>query len=237
MIPARGSYNFSVNVDGTTSGALTLSGNFTTAEEVREALQTTINNDATLKGAKLAVDVTIGGSGEFVLTSRQYGTASKVQMITADADLTTATGLATTSTSTLGVDVAGSINGTSAFGSGDVLLPKIDTDPYGLNLSVREGASGAFTFSFSRGLAGDVSNLIDSFLKNNGAIKSREDSINRQLTGLETDQENLDRKMEIFERRLTEQYLAMERIISSFQTTGNSLDGILDRLPFTASNN
>lgn len=232
-----GDYDFSVNVDGTTSGSLTLSGNFTTAEEMREAVQSLINNDETLKAAKVAVDVTIGGSGEFVITSREYGATSQVQMITAGADFTTATGLETASVSTVGIDVSGLINGDSAFGSGNVLLPKVDSDPYGLNLTVREGASGAFSFTFSRGLAGDVSNLIDSFLKNNGAIKSREDSINRQLTGLESAQEELDRKMEIFERRLTEQYLAMERIISSFQVTGDSLTGILDRLPFTAKNN
>lgn len=232
-----GSYGFSVNVDGTPSGALTLSGNFTTAEEAREALQAAINNDSALKEAKLAVDVTIGGSGEFVITSRQFGAASKVEMITADADLTTALGLSTASVSTAGADVAGTINGKSAFGAGEILLPPIDSDPYGLNLTVRENASGAFTFTYSRGLADSLSKLIDSFLQTNGAIQAREQSINEQITGLESDQEDLDRKMEIFERRLTAQYLAMEQIISSFQTTGNSLDGILDRLPFTASNN
>jgi flagellar hook-associated protein 2 len=235
-VASPGDYTFSVTVDGITSGELTLSGSFATADDLRTEMQSLINNDATLKESKSFVDVIIETGGEFKLASREFGTNSKVALATSGADFATASGLSTLSVSTSGTDATGTINGDAAFGSGNVLLPKIDTDPYGLNLTVRAGApAGDFNFTYSKGFAGEMTALFDSFLSNNGVIKVREDSLTSQLEGITEDQTNLDRKMTIYESRLTQQYLAMERIISSFQTTGDSFTGLVDRLPFTAA--
>jgi flagellar hook-associated protein 2 len=229
-----GDFTFSVEVDGVTSEELTLSGNFSTADELRSALQALINNDDTLKTSKAFVDVVVEPGGEFTLTSRQFGSTSNVSIAANGADFSTATNLSTSSVSTSGRDVAGTINGEAAFGAGEVLLPAIDTDPYGLNLSVREGASGVFDFTFSQGFAGELTKLIDSFLSSSGTIKARETSLNKDLEGIDVAQETLDRKMTKYESRLSLQFLAMERIVASFKTTGDSLTGIVDRLPFTA---
>jgi flagellar hook-associated protein 2 len=83
-------------------------------------------------------------------------------------------------------------------------------------------------------MGGQLTNLIDQFLARDGAIASREDNIDKQLDRVSTDREDLDRRMEKYESRISAQFLAMERIISSLNSTGSSLDGILDRLPFTA---
>jgi flagellar hook-associated protein 2 len=235
-VASPGDYTFSVTVDGVTSGELTLSGSFATADDLRTEMQSLINNDATLKESQAFVDVVIEAGGEFKLASREFGTASKVAITTSGADFTAASGLSTLSVSTSGTDATGTINGDAAFGSGNVMLPKIDTDPYGLNLTVRAGApAGDFSFTFSKGFAGELSALFDSFLSSTGVIKTREDSINNQLDGIEDDQVSLDRKMTVYSNRLTQQYLAMENIISSFQATADSLTGLVDRLPFTAT--
>jgi flagellar hook-associated protein 2 len=145
-------------------------------------------------------------------------------------------GTGSTLTATEGQDVQGTINGIAAFGAGNVLLPELGSDAYGLNLSIRPGATaeGEFTIGFSRGMGGQLTNLIDQFLARDGAIASREDNIDKQLDRVSTDREDLDRRMEKYESRISAQFLAMERIISSLNSTGSSLDGILDRLPFTA---
>lgn len=232
-----GDYTFSVTVDGVTSGELTLSGSFTTADDLRTEMQSLINNDTTLKAAKAFVDVVIENGGEFKLASREFGAASKVSIAASGAEFAASSGLSTSSVSTNGTDAVGTINGTAAFGSGNVLLAKINTDPYGLNLTVRAGApADDFSFTYSKGFAGELSALFDSFLSSTGVIKTREDNINNQLDGIDDDQVTLDRKMTVYSDRLTQQYLAMERIISSFQSTGDSLTGLVDRLPFTATN-
>ena len=237
MDTSVGDYSFTVDVNGSTSDTLSLSGTYNTAEDFRSALQSLINNDETIKAAGTLVDVVIETGGEFKIQSREYGSTSKVSFTVAGVEFEAATGLGTSATKTTGVDAAGTIGGGAAFGSGNVLLPKIDTDPYGLNFTIREGASGSFDFSFSRGFAGELSLLVDKFLSKTGVIQTRETNLNTQVDDIADDQTELDRKMSLYETRLTEQYLAMERIIASFQTTGDSLTGILDRLPFTASKN
>ncbi|WP_286239998.1 flagellar filament capping protein FliD [Neptuniibacter halophilus] len=230
--------SFKITVDGTKSDTITLTGSYSTIDEVRADLQSLINGDSNLSASNIAVDVAYdSATDQFTFTSRSYGTSSTVQFDSADfgADIAE---LGFADFSDTGVNVAGTINGEAGFGSGNVLLPKIDTDPYGLNLTIGENAVAAGTVSigFSRGFAGELENLINSFLSSSGSIQLREDNIGDSLEGITEDREELDRKMEKLELRLYSQFLAMERIVSSFQSTGNQLDGILDRLPFTASN-
>jgi len=108
-----------------------------------------------------------------------------------------------------------------------------------LNFTVREGAAavGSSTFSFSRGFAGEMNKIIGDFLASSGPISSREASLRDQLDDVSDDREALDRRIEKYEERVSAQFFAMERIISSLNSTGSALDGILERLPFTASKN
>ena len=231
-------YTFSVSVDGTSTEPLTLEGNFTTADELRSALQSLINNDENIKAANIGVDVQVDDAGIISLVSREFGNASNVSISANGDDFASATGLSTTSSRTSGTNVAGTINGVAAFGSGNILLPAVSSDAYGINLTIKEGAIGDHTINFSRGLASELSLLVDSFLDDStGAISMREDNINEQIDGIADDQEDLDRRMTMFEERLTSQFTAMEAIISSLQTTGDSLSSLFDTLPNTASSN
>ncbi len=232
-------YAFKITVDGVKSEDIVLSGSYSSADEVKADLQAMINGDANLKKVNAAVDVGYSG-GAFTFTSRSYGASSEIKIETADfTNATKAAELGLAALSDNGVNAAGTIDGKAAFGSGNILLPEIGSDPYGLNFTIGENAvaAGTITTTFSRGLAGELSVLIESFLSNTGTIKNREDSINDSLDGITEDREELDRKLEKMEIRLYNQFLAMERIVSSFQSTGSQLDGILDRLPFTASKN
>ena len=74
-----------------------------------------------------------------------------------------------------------------------------------------------------------------NFLAKDGAIDTRETSLNRDLTLVGDEREKLDTRMDRRFIQLQAQFLAMERIISSFQATGEQLNGLIDRLPFTAS--
>jgi flagellar hook-associated protein 2 len=233
---SAGDYSFKVSVNGTVSETITLTGTYNSAEEVRSELQSLINGDSTLKGIGAAVDVSYdSGSGSFTFTSREYGSTSEVSFSGVSADMGNL-GVTAGLTGTAGQDVAGTIDGVEGFGAGEVLLPALNTDAYGLNMTVRPGASseGAFSIGFSRGIGGELNNLISRFLASDGSIASREESIDKQLDNISNDREELDRRMASYEARVSAQFMAMEEIISSLNATSNSLDGILDRLPFTA---
>lgn len=237
---ADASYSFALTVDGTKSTTITLTGSYSSEDEVASALQALINGDVNIDNAGVGVDVSFDSlNNNFVFTSRSYGNSSSINFSSADFGVNAGQFGLVADYSDTGVDAEGTIAGEDAFGSGNILLPPIDSDAYGLNFTIGENAvaAGTVTTNFSRGFAGELNVLIDSFLGGSGSIQLREDNISDSLSEIADDQEELDRKMEKLEIRLTAQYLAMEQIISSFQSTGNQLDGILERLPFTATNN
>jgi flagellar hook-associated protein 2 len=231
-----GDNSFRISVNGTRSNLITLTGTYNSAEEMRAELQSLINGDERLKGVNAQVDVAYDeGTGQFSFTSRDYGKTSTVSFSDAGAHIGQL-GIRNDLIGSQGRDVQGTINGVEGFGAGEVLLPELGSPAYGLNFTVRPGASaeGAFTVNFSQGISGELGGLIDRFMAQGGAIASREENLGKQLDKVSVDREVLDRRMERYEARISAQFLAMERIISSLNGTSNSLDGILDRLPFTA---
>lgn len=226
-----GDYDFTITVNGTESGTISLSpGSYADYDALASHIQSQINADQTLKDNGADVTVTWDGA-EFVITSGNFGAKSSVSVTAVGADAADL-GLAA-GTSTAGKDTAGTVGGETGFGVGNVLLPKLDSDPYGLSFIVEAGATSS-TINFSRGFGGELSQLIDSFLESGGVFADREESLNTKLDALEDDEDQLDRRMEGFHERMMAQFQAMERIINSLNQSGDMLDGILDRLPFTA---
>lgn len=221
-----------LQVDGVSSIDLSLSGTYSSIEELAADLQSEINSNASFKEINAAVDVTVE-AGALKITSRSFGDSSKVQI--APGTGADALGLGAGSVSTDGVNAQGTINGVEAFGSSNILLPAVDSPAYGLNITVAEGTPvGDYSVSFTRGIAGDLSQLISSALADGGQIDNREKRIEQDKKELVVDQEDLDRKMTAYQDRLSAQFAAMERIVASLNSTKSQLDGLIDRLPFTA---
>jgi len=233
-------YTFKINVDGLESSSISLINTYNTAADVAAELEAKINADSTLSTAGAAVDVEYDTTNKrFIFNSRAGGTVSAISFASISNDMAEF-GISTTMGGTRGIDVAGTVNGIEGFGAGNVLLPDIESDAYGLNFSVRAGATAqsgsGFQVSFSRGMAGELSNLIDNFLSSTGVIESRESGIQTQLDRLGEDKTKLNTRMTTVSARLTAQFVTMERIVASLQDTGGQLEGLVDRLPFTASN-
>ncbi|EPJ45055.1 MAG: hypothetical protein OFPI_37950 [Osedax symbiont Rs2] len=88
--------------------------------------------------------------------------------------------------------------------------------------------------SFTRGVTGDLSNLISTMLGSEGAIGKKEELIGKQQAELVADQKDLDMASTAYQQRLSRQFIAMEKIISSLNQTKDQLTGLIDRLPLTA---
>lgn len=227
-------YSFAVKLDGNQSATITLPANKTYADGAAFAadIQSLINLDATIKAARATVNVSFDGD-KFTFGSDSYGASSNVEFTaasTAMADVGIAIGVGTA-----GKDVAGTIDGVAAFGYGNVLLPGIGSKAEGLSLLVQPGATSS-SINFTRGFAGSLTSLVNDFLKTSGLIKERETVITKDIARVATDTETLNRRSDAFRARLMAQFQAMESIVRSLNSTGNFLDGIVDRLPFTSKN-
>jgi len=232
-----GDFSFKVKVNGTESKTITLDDSYANPAEMAEDIQAQINSDSKVGGTGAAVDVVYDSlTGQFTLTSRSNGEKSGVIFTSVSAELAKL-GFSSSMLSITGKNVAGTVEGKAGFGSASVLLPPVGSASYGLNFIVQAGAEAAdpFEVSFSQGFAGSFNQIISQFLSKSGVIAAREDTMDGQLDDIDSDQDRLDSRMEKYEARLAAQYLAMEQIISSLNTTSSSLDGILERLPFTAA--
>lgn len=227
-------YTFVVEVNGTTSDTITIpTTTFADEDALAAQIQSLINGDENISDAGASVSVTYNGTG-FDITSSSYGSSSTVNISSASSDTSTLLGLADGS-GTEGTAAAGTIDGVTGFGSANVLLPALGEPGESLTLLIGESATSA-TVNFSRGFAGELERLIDSFLESDGVIATRTETLSDKLDTYDSDQDRLDRRIEAYEERLLNQFIAMERILSSLSTSGSFLDNLIDTLPFTSGN-
>jgi flagellar hook-associated protein 2 len=227
-------YSFTFSLDGVTSSSITLPSAkvYASGTELAADIQSLINLDSNINEVKANVAVSFVGN-KLVFVSDSYGSSSKVAFTAVGADMADL-GIAV-GAGTSGTDVGGTVGGVAAFGYGNVLLPAIGSKAEGLSMTVQPGATSG-TITFSRGFSGSLTSLINDFLKTSGLIKERETNIGKDITKVEKDEEALNRRSDAYRARLMAQFQSMESIVRSLNSTGDFLDGILDRLPFTAKN-
>ncbi|MFT7559292.1 MAG: flagellar hook-associated protein 2 [Flavobacteriales bacterium] len=237
LVIAGGTHTFQFDVNGTQTEELTLpDGTYTTTDELVAAVQTLINGDVNLTEATETVTVSYNsGTGALDFDSKRYGAASIVSIVAASTDSLNDLGFVE-GTGTAGATAAGTVNGEAAFGSANVLLPALGDPGEGLAMVIGENAVSA-TVNFSRGFAGELNALIESFLATDGVIATRTETLGNNIDALEEDETALDRRMTSYEERLLNQFIAMERIISSLSSSGSFLDNLINTLPFTSGNN
>lgn len=225
-------YSFVLRLDTLETNTIMLpqGKTYATGAELAKELQSLINMDEKVKAAQLSVSVSFDGE-KLVFNSDAYGASSIVSIVQAG-DGMESLGLGVKE-GIAGKDVAGTVNGVAAFGSGNVLLPALGTPAEGLSMIIEPGATGG-NITFSRGFSGTLVNVVNSYLKTSGLITERETNIGNDIKRVKNDQESLTRRTEAYRARLMAQFQAMESIVRSLNSTGSFLDGLVDRLPFTA---
>jgi flagellar hook-associated protein 2 len=230
-------YSFKVKINDTETASIALPANkiYATGAALAADIQSLINADTNLTAAKATTSVSFNsGSNRLEFTSNDYGSTSKVAITEVSTDMADF-GLSV-ATGTNGTDVVGTVGGVAAFGYGNVLLPAIGSKAEGLSMHVSAGATTG-NITYSKGFATQMNELLDNYTKSSGLIKNRETNINKDLEKVKDDEKVLDRRTESYRARLQSQFAAMEAIVRSLKSIGSSLDGILDRLPFTAKSN
>lgn len=227
-------YQFTFQLNGVASNTISLPENkpYASGAELAADLQSLINLDANIKAANASVTVGFEG-GKLVFTSAAYGATSNVGFAAVSEHMLADLGMSNGVVVTAGTDVAGTVDGVEAFGSGNVLLPAIGSKAEGLSMLIEPGTTPG-TLNFTRGFAGGLSSLVNEFLKTSGLISEREKNIDKDIKRVANDEEVLNRRSEAYRARLMAQFQAMESIVRSLNTTGGFLDGLVDRLPFTA---
>lgn len=221
--------SLSVKIDGVLSGEITLTqGSYTTGEELASHIKSQINSDITLIEAGVSVAVDYDGNQLKIISSR-YGSASTVEVDSVDASTETTLGISV-GVGDSGVDVAGTIGGVEATGSGRVL--KASGDAQGLSVEIIGGGIGnRGAVSHGIGVSSRLADLMDTLLGSGNLIDFRIDSLNEKISGLEEQRVSLDRRITSLEERLRKQFIAMDALVGRLQTTSDFLTQQIKNLP------
>lgn len=219
-----------VTLDGTTATVALTAGTYT-ATQFAAMLQSAINGTSSFSSASASATAAIDGSGSLAISSNRYGSESKVTISSssgtlADVFIGAAPALVN------GVDVAGTIGGITATGSGQTLAGASGTAIEGLKVVINGGSTGTRgVIRFSRGYADQLTTGIDSFLGSNGLISDRTKGINNSIKDLGKSREALAMRLQDVEKRYRAQFAALDKMISSMSSTTAFLQQQLANLP------
>jgi len=220
-----------IRVNGKLSDDIILStGSYETVAELVNELQLRIDSDVRIGSAGVEVSWVDTGSGEghLELTSTMYGSKSVVSVDTTVSNSVAATIGLSTGTATAGQDVAGTINGEEAVGSGQSLTgAKDNATTAGLKLKitltedqVTSGAEG--TITLAKGMASKLNTMFDSLTaKDEGLLDSRITSYENQVENLTERIGEFDERLVLRRKRLLEQFQQMENLLATLGAQGD----------------
>lgn len=214
-----------LTIDGVSANVTLAAGTYTAASLAAE-IQSRINGASAFSSAGIKVTLS-ESAGVLTMASNRYGSASTVSITGGNGKAD----LFGTPVETIGIDVAGTINGVTATGSGQTLTGAASSS--GLVLKITGGSTGARgTIDFAHGFATKLDKAVGEMLKGR-LIDSRIDGINSTIKDIGSQREALLQRLENVEKRVRAQFTALDATIASMTQTSNFLQQQLSRLPGT----
>jgi flagellar hook-associated protein 2 len=222
-ITAGSNDTLNLTIDGT-STAITLPPGTYTAAALATQLQALINASAPIASSGKSVTVS-QNSGVLSLTSGSYGSTSSIAI-----SGNGASSLLGTPTLTGGLDVAGTINGQSATGSGQLLTSTVG-DSNGLLISIQGGTTGSRgTVSYTQGLSSLFSTQISAMLGTNGALASETKQFKTNISDIQNRIDALNARIALDQTNLTNQYAQLDATLGTMNSLSSYLTQQLARL-------
>lgn len=214
-----------LTVDGVSASVTLASGTYTSSTLAAQ-IQSAINGAPPLSAAGVSVSASADNAGILTIQSNRYGSASNVSV-----SGSAVANLFTTAASTAGIDVAGTIDGVTATGSGQMLTGAKGSDAEGLKLEVTGGAAGnRGQVNYSQGYAYLLNKLVDNFLGSKGLIASRTDGINSSIKDIGKSRDALNARLAGIEANYRKQFTALDATISGMNQTSAYLTQQLAQL-------
>ncbi|HET6461641.1 MAG TPA: flagellar filament capping protein FliD [Syntrophales bacterium] len=216
-----------IAVQDKSSGASLLSLNITSGLDFGSVLATNSGGQT----GRYAMDITASnnGSDQLVLTSNAYGISHNFSIAETNGKLLWGTQSAVIN----GTDVAGTINGESATGSGQVLTGnKGNANTEGISITYT-GTSGTPANPFTAGtvkLTRGVADLFDTTLFNitdpySGYISFKETSLQNGIDNFQTKIDEMNAQLDQKKQQMTNEFVAMEVALNNIQNQSNWLAG------------
>lgn len=207
-----------VTLNGVTVSIALEARSYASAADLATEIQSKINGDAAFSAAGAKVAVTESG-GQIEVSSARWGAASGVGF-----GGPAAAALFSSVSATQGKNVAGTIGGSPATGSGRTLTADAGSPAEGLALQI-DGASGARgTVAYAKGYAAQFEQLATTLLDSSkGPFASRTEGINASIKSLTDNRVRMQDRLAATEQRLRAQYTALDATVARMNSTSSYL--------------
>ena len=213
--------SLTLSVNGQAATITLAAGAYASFDALGAELQSRINGDAGLKSLAIGVTVSHTG-GVLTVNSTSYGSGSTVGAASGSA----AAGLFGSPTSSSGTDVAGTINGVAAVGSGQSLV-----STGGLRLILASAATGALgSVSFTRGYGALLRQTVSPLTDAGGPIAARTVGLNASIKRNNAQQDSFNNRMVALEARYRSQFSSLDAMLSGLASTSSFLTQQISRL-------
>jgi len=179
--------------------------------------------NAAFANAGLSLGATVTGNG-IQINSIAYGKNATFNVAWDGTDFSTFSG----------TDVAGTINGVAATGTGQQLMvPPTTPGTGGLALEITGTATGDLgTFTYNPGIAQRVSSLMTQATDpTNGSITTAQNNLNTQITSYNQEISDMEDQLTQYQTNLQNEYTNMETVIAGLKATGSALTDAIAQLP------
>jgi flagellar hook-associated protein 2 len=229
-----------LKVDGLLSDEIILTAKtYQSTTELVNEIQTKIDADSKIGNRDVTVEWIDNGDGTGYLqfTSSSYGSTSKIEMETEQTN--TAYDILGLTSGTLyeGLDVAGTINGETAEGSGQILTGAEDnenTEGLKIKVTLSEdqmllGVDG--TITITKGVASRLKDFVDSITKSiDGTLDRRIKAYQNQYNELTDRIADIDELLEMRRESLYRQFYEMELVLGELSVQADYLTQQLSSL-------
>lgn len=222
--PSNSLLNF--KIDGISTGEINLTeAVYADTDALAAEIQSRLNGSTGLQEGGVSVTVSYV-TDHFEITSNSYGSESTVVVVANNNDL----GFNANSIVTDGLDVAGTIDGTTATGKGQQLTGAGVASGMILEITgVSTGNRGVI--EFSNGFSGKLDFLLNSFLSAEGTITAKTNSLTATIESISEQRISLTERVDAIEKRYRAQFVALDVLLGRLNVTSDYLSQQLESLP------
>lgn len=191
-------------------------------DDLAALLRSSINGNAVFAGAGDTAESKVNEDGILTLSSSKYGSTSNISITGVSGS--TVDSIFGGAAPSKGSDVVGTIGGVAATGNGQALTAAPGSNADGIQVSITGGPLGdRGTVTFSQGFAFQLNNLATSFVGNNSLLKSKTDGLNVSIKSVADQAARFETRLESIEKRYRAQFVALDAMMSSMQSTSDYL--------------
>ena len=221
---------------------ITYGGTQTTVDLLAgDSLQAALDKiNAALAAAGVAATASEDGTGRIAITTSGYGSSESIAVVSNLDHVLGGTGFGVAPTTASGTDIAGTINGNAAVGSGLTLTGASGNPEEGLSLTIAQSTTGGYgAVTFTPATAGTDSDGILAKLRSvlksvtdplSGPIHRTTDGLNNSIKLLDKQISQYEDRLEVRRQQLLQEFYRADEALKMLTVTQSQLSNQLGTL-------